>query len=922
MDKYGACWQNNTSDLKIERACIRQGGRWVDEDGKECGLGLFYHHKEFQKLVWPWKAWHKWNDLLLRELTQNTITGVLGPASSGKTHEVGAFILCDWWCFPENTTALVSSTTLQLLDLRIWGEIKKLFKDAKERYPWLPGHINESKYRISHQPKTEAVRDFRNGIQGIACNKGTTFVGLSNYAGIKNERMRIAGDECFVAGTLVDTELGPVPIESVEVGQRVVSANGIGVVDGISVSTSKRLVKLTMKSGAVITCTPGHPFFSNYGWIKACELNQDHYILSANEAMRILRGDFSSQRQCQGVRTVPYHHSESDVQVLRSSVRGSGYSPGKDFLLQTLLSEMENGATGIQRENLHQGSWSQEECRQDYLAQKQPRKIEGDHGQDAQFNAGTACEKVIEFEYRNEVQRASPEDSRGKWDRTYPRRKMFIGGDPVIQFEPSDHDRATCRIGIPDVLQSRLGDSIHKAGNRSGRSEPLDVLSQRAGREENQILAGDWVDRVEIQKQENLDGDTGGDSGTAVYNLQIDVHPSYSVNGLLVHNCQFMPPKWIEAFNNLSHTPKDFKAIGMGNPKDPMDALGVLCEPSAGWDSADRSEKTKTWNAKLPGARVVQLVGTDSPNYDYEDGNEKYPYLIKRKEVENHRKYYGPNSIQYSMMDLGMMPLGGVSNRVITRQMCEQHHAMDEPIFQGSVTKIFGLDAAYGTLGGDRCVGGEFWFGKSVDGIETFALHGQPIIIPVNFKNRESAETQIAVYVRKECQARGITPEHVYFDSTGRGSLGTAFGRLWSTAVNPVEFGGKASDRPTSVVDKRPCHASYGKFVTELWYSARLVIEAGQMRGLTDEVVEEGQLREYMMIDNKRVDVETKEKTKERMKRSPDLFDMLVVGLEGARRLGFQIASIGSTVKSGPTIWRDAYQKRLSLNRQQRLVYA
>lgn len=581
MEKYGAQWPVASSDLKIERACIRQGGKWLDEDGKECGRGLFFHHKNFQKLVWPWKAWHKWNDLILKELTENSYVGLLGAASTGKTMEVSSFILSDWWSFPECTTSLVSTTTLQMLDLRIWGEIKKLFKDGKERYPWLPGYINESKHRISHEAKSEAIRDFRNGIQGIACNKGTTFVGLANYAGIKNVRVRIAGDELAL-----------------------------------------------------------------------------------------------------------------------------------------------------------------------------------------------------------------------------------------------------------------------------------------------------------------------------------------------------LPRSFCDVFNNLSKTPKDFKAIGMGNPKDQTDALGVLCEPSGGWDSVDRSEVTKTWSGRLPGCRVIQLVGTDSPNYAFADGQEKYPYLIKRSQIEKDIKYYGKNSLQVSMMDMGQMPIGGMSNRVITRQMCEQHHAMAEPIFQSKVTKIFALDAAYGTIGGDRCVGGECWFGHSVDGIETFALHGQPIVIPVNFKKRESAETQIAVAVRGECQARGIQPENVFFDSTGRGSLGTAFGRLWSTAVNPVEFGGKASDRPTSVVDRRPCHASYGKFVTELWYSARLVIEAGQMRGLTEEVVDEGQLREYMMIDGKKIDVEPKAKTRERMGRSPDLFDMLVVGLEGARRLGFQIASIGSTVVTGPTIWRNAFHKRLNYNRENRLVYA
>jgi hypothetical protein len=517
---------------------------------------------------------------MLEEIVTGKNTGILGPASSGKTHEVAAYILSDYTCFPENTTALVSSTTLQMLDLRIWGEIKKLFADAKTRHAWLPGHLNETRHRITTVSGDMQVKDFRNGIQGIACLKGSTYVGLSNYAGIKNERFRIAGDEL-----------------------------------------------------------------------------------------------------------------------------------------------------------------------------------------------------------------------------------------------------------------------------------------------------------------------------------------------------QFIPKSFVDAFQNLSKTPKDFKAIGMGNPKDETDALGTMCEPVDGWDSADRSERTKVWVSRMPNTRVIQLVGTDGPNKGAVDGKEPYPYLIKPRQIEEDRKYYGPNSIQFSMMDLGMMPIGGMSNRVITKSMCETNRAKEHPIFADKVTKILGLDAAYGTLGGDRCVAMELWFGKDTEGGDIVAVHGLPLIVPVHFRKSDTPENQIVKWVRAHCQNAQIVPGNVFFDSTGRGTLGTAFGRLWSSDVNPVEFGGKASDRRVSAVDSRKCNEVYGKFVTELWYQVRNTIESKQFRGITDEIIDDGTCREYMMIDGKKVDVESKKVTKVRMGRSPDIFDALVTAFEGARQRGFVISGLLRNSGRGPTLWQKTAEQYQKTWNRKRLTY-
>jgi hypothetical protein len=146
---------------------------------------------------------------------------------------------------------------------------------------------------------------------------------------------------------------------------------------------------------------------------------------------------------------------------------------------------------------------------------------------------------------------------------------------------------------------------------------------------------------------------------------------------------------------------------------------------------------------------------------------------------------------------------------------------------------------------------------------------GGSVIIPVSGKfTNKTPEEQIAEFVKKHCEGRGIAPENVFYDATGRGSLGTAFGRIWSTSVNPVEFGGKPTDRPVAndllVLEKngtrrlKRCDEHYSKFVTELWFSVRYTIEAGQFRGLTEDVIQEGCGREWKLVAGAKTEIESK----------------------------------------------------------------
>lgn len=394
---------------------------------------------------------------------------------------------------------------------------------------------------------------------------------------------------------------------------------------------------------------------------------------------------------------------------------------------------------------------------------------------------------------------------------------------------------------------------------------------------------------------------------------------------LIADELQFMPKSFCDSISNLNKN-EGFQCLGMGNPKDRTDALGILSEPSdesGGWDGMDESEITKEWTTRFENGICVQLVGTDSPNFDFpEDQPTRYPFLISRKAIQTDLDLYGRDSIQFSMMNLGMMPKDAQSRRVITRSLCVQYKALEEPVWQNEkITKIFGLDAAYGNVGGDRCVGVEMWLGYDTRGVQIISVK-RTVIIPVTSKNPDMPEDQIADYVKNYCTEQGIPSTNVFYDATGKGSLGTSFARRWSPSVNPIEFGGKPTNRPVMSNSKILCKDYYSKFVSELWYSVRHAIESEQFRGMTDEIMNEGIMREWTIVSGNKIEVEPKDMMKKRMGRSPDIFDSLCLAVEGARRLGFNITKmISQSSREQNHKWiSELLNKRKTLNSRNNLL--
>lgn len=584
--KYNLYWQTTVDPASMELDMIRHGGQWTKQSGGIAGEGLFYHFKEFIRIVWPWVVQHRWFDLILENYLTHRAVVLIGPASSSKTFSSALCVLVDYLAHPDCTTVICCSTTKERLQDRVWADIVKLFRESKKERKWLPGNIIEGRLRIITDNRKDSPdgRDFRNGIVGVSAKRGETFIGIGEFAGIKNKRVRLLGDE------------------------------------------------LSM-----------------------------------------------------------------------------------------------------------------------------------------------------------------------------------------------------------------------------------------------------------------------------------------------------LPRAFVDSVSNLDKNP-DFKIIGLGNPKETTDALGVLGEPApqlGGWEGGiDQQPGTKVWPIRRDGGVAIQLPGDDSPNLD---GSLGIP-LISQADIDRDVSFYGKDSVWYTMMDLGRMPRGQGSRRVLTRQMCVKFHAFDEPIWKDSnLTHIAFLDAAYRGVGGDRCIFGELVFGheapaqtavimdSSIAGSAN--LNGRPrqiialvdtMVVPINPGLDNLPEDQIVSFVMAQCNLRNIPPANFFFDAGMRTSLVSAFSRIWSADVQSVDFGGVPTDAPVSSDIHKPCKDYYSKKVTEIWFSVRLAVEAGQVRGLTEDVVNEFCAREWTIVGSNKIEVEPKHKMKEKFGRSPDQADGVAVGFFGARQRGFNIARLqpDKPIRRGQN-WRD-----------------
>lgn len=346
---------------------------------------------------------------------------------------------------------------------------------------------------------------------------GTGRIGITNYEalhnGISQGRMKcLCLDECFPAGTLVDCmgDSGKIirrPIENVVCDDRIVNASGIDNV--VSVHRREVSCAVIVKVGEGITCSPNHPFFTQRGWVGAQDLEPGDSISLSSTAMRMVRGEL---------------HSEELLDRARKVLR------------EVLLSELADEPIGVQSEGSYPGESRQDGAWKEELARLGRSQCRG--------STGTAWEDEFHVESRDTGQGICPITSHepqtfrawGEWDWFDP------ASDDLIECSWRQLDGGICCVAGPadsrlsHMLQNRLSESRDSSRYRGGWE--LSPLSEREGLKEGCETGFARVEGIEILESGDprLERLRDVDGKLYFYDIEAERHPSFSVNGLLVHN--------------------------------------------------------------------------------------------------------------------------------------------------------------------------------------------------------------------------------------------------------------------------------------------------------------------------------------------------------------------------------------------------
>lgn len=335
----------------------------------------------------------------------------------------------------------------------------------------------------------------------------------------------------------------------------------------------------------------------------------------------------------------------------------------------------------------------------------------------------------------------------------------------------------------------------------------------------------------------------------------------------------------------------DLTVIVIGNPVSRLDPHGRALKPADGWAlAADeniiewRSEGVPDW--QVDSGLVLRFDGRDSPNV--KRGYNRHPYLYTLdnwKQAQSKATTTG-GTFAYWSFERGMWPPEGASNVIFTEQLFLRCDAIGTH-FEWEATKepVAFLDSAFG---GDSCMF-KWGFMGMCKGKMCLQIMGE-LDVPIDPAAAEhDIDYQVARRVRQECIVRNVKPYCFGVDATGIGrGVAAILAAEWSPQIQYTQWGGSATERASAQNDGRPAREVFANFVTELWMSVREGLEAGQIRGFTNDDVTQFCSRLYSM-QGKKYKAEPKDEMRLRIRYSPDRADAIAGLWEVCRRNGLEV---------------------------------
>lgn len=325
-----------------------------------------------------------------------------------------------------------------------------------------------------------------------------------------------------------------------------------------------------------------------------------------------------------------------------------------------------------------------------------------------------------------------------------------------------------------------------------------------------------------------------------------------------------------DAMGNPMSAP-DAKCVMLANPVEKISRFGSQCEPKDGWASVHDTDLF--WITKNGGI-CLHFDGLQSPNMK---GTKIFTGILTKQDVEETREKKGEDSVEWWSQIRGWFPPDGLVARIFPSQSIEK--AKPAIIFDYPGEVCATLDPAF----------------ESDDAVIHFGVKaklrdGRTAINATDsetFKFKAGSEVakdyQLARWAIQRCKERTCGPKNFIMDRSGGGrGVFAIIQTEWSREIQGIDYGGAATERPVTADNDDKCCDIYEKFVTELWFRARICCDEGILGGLctlNPKTVEDLFSRRYFTkkLTQGTVQVaEKKEDMKARIGRSPDNGDAFV----------------------------------------------
>lgn len=406
---------------------------------------------------------------------------------------------------------------------------------------------------------------------------------LSKFKPIGYKKKIYIVDECFHKDTLVNTPNGNVKISDLVEGDLVYNLDGVSSIKNVfkNVVPLERLCLITINKKEILT-TVDHLFFTLDGWVEARNLREGDAVIDYESMSTMWEGVSNNQSKSEVLfETMLGESTKSELSNKEMSELWEGVSEstqGSEVLLSPMfcgLSKKESEAKEIRntrmfcmQETFSSSLWSKESENMFTRVQEHSSRTitegEKESGEfttyeDKQSNVQSRVYSKDEG-YQEEkwyTKYVGGEESRGEWEvYTAPiTSTSTIGGG--MDFRISDSNQVSTKSSsISNLLQSRPRLTKIKDSDRGGWQDPSKEIPKAIRLKERGMSKQFRVDSIKIYKRGSneqyfssyISDKERNDGFIILYDLEVNGHPSYFVDDILVHNCHSLSSQGWQAF--------------------------------------------------------------------------------------------------------------------------------------------------------------------------------------------------------------------------------------------------------------------------------------------------------------------------------------------------------------------------------------